>query len=515
MKKFLGLLVVILLALTIFPLYGMSATPKYGGIIRTAVMSDPPTLDPAHITDTTSDMVARQIFDGLVDYDENLKIVPVIAKNWTISKDGKVYTFNLRQGVKFHNGREVTAEDFKYSWERVMNPATKSERANFMEDIAKVEAPSKYVFKVTLKEPRGYFLQMLPYSCFWVVPKEEVEKSGADFGNKPVGSGPFKFVSWTHDDKVVLEANKDYFAGRPYADGVEIRIIPDETVIIMELEKGNLEWYENIPPSEFTRLSEDPKWKDNIISKPELGTYYIGMNCQKPPLNNKLVRQAINYAINREQIIKTIMRGMVQPATGILPPGIPGYSKRAPIPYDPERAKRLLKQAGYPDGKGLPTLELAFNKNATHQRIVEAIQADLKKVGINVEPMQMDWAQYLEKVDRGETQLFRLGWIADYPDADNFLWVLFNSKNWGPPGNGAYYKNAKVDELTDRAKTMVQSAARNSLYKQAESIILEDAPWAPIYFYTSWAIKQPYVEGFTFSGMGPFTVALEKVWLNK
>jgi len=515
MKRFLGVLLVLSLLVALFQPIGMGATKKYGGVLRTAVTSDPPTLDPAQITDTTSDMVARQIFDGLVDYDENLKIVPVIAKNWSISKDGKVYTFNLRQGVKFHNGREVTAEDFVYSWKRVMDPATKSKRANFMEDIAKVEAPSKYVFRVTLKEPRGYFLQMLPYSCFWVVPKEEVEKLGPDFGSKPVGSGPFKFVSWTHDDKVILEANKDYFAGRPYVDRLEIRIIPDETVAIMEFEKGNLDWYENVPPSELDRLKSDPKWKDNIIEKPELGTYYIGMNCQKPPLNNKLVRKAISYAINREQIVKVIMRDSVMIATGILPPGIPGYSKRPPIPYDPEKAKRLLKQAGYPDGKGLPTLELAFNKSATHQRICEAIQSDLKKVGINVELVQMDWAQYLEKVDRGETQLFRLGWIADYPDADNFLWVLFNSKNWGPGGNGAYYKNPTVDELTDKAKIMVPGAARNSLYKRAEAIILDDAPWAPIYFYISRAIKQPYVMDFDFSGMGPFTAKLEKVWLDK
>ncbi|MGB9856710.1 MAG: ABC transporter substrate-binding protein [Dictyoglomaceae bacterium] len=517
------LTIVLLLAFLITLLTGSSLaqTPQYGGVLRRSLINDPPTLDPAMITDTASDEVARQIFDGLVEYNPDGEVVPAIAKSWSISKDGLTYTFYLRDNVYFHNGRKVTAEDFVYSIKRVMDPKTASPRANFTEPIKSVRAKSKYILEITLKEPFAPFLSTLTYSCFWVVPKEEVERLGKDFAVKPVGTGAYIFDEWKHDVKIRVKANLKYFRGRPYTDAIEWAIIPDEQVDFLNFEKGLLD-ITGIPDPEWDRVSNDPKYKPYILSKPIIGFYYLGFNVQKKPLDNKYLRWAIARAIDKESIVKVIRRGRAEVAYTILPPSMPGFSKelynwaKENFSYNPAEAKNLLEKAGYPGGKGLPEITIYYNTSKAHQRIMEAIQANLAEIGIKAKLQNYDWAVYLDLLDKGELPVYRLGWVADYIDPDNFLWVLFNSKNFGEAGNHSFYKNPKVDELTDKARKFSNWKLRVKYYNEAEKLILEDMPVVPIYYYVSQPIYQPWVHGLYVDPLtGLSGVRYRVVWLSK
>lgn len=514
---------ILLLVSLIFLLLGSSIaqTPQYGGVLRRSLVNDPPTLDPAMITDTASDEVARQIFDGLVEYDPNGKVVGSIAKRWSISKDGTVYTFYLHDNVYFHNGRNVTAEDFVYSIKRIMDPKTASPRASFAEPIKDVVAKDKYTLVITLKKPFAPFLSTLTYSCFWVVPKEEVEKLGKDFATKPVGTGAFIFEDWKHDVKIRLKANPKYFRGRPYVDAIEWMIIPDENVDFMNFEKGQID-ITGIPDPEWDRVSNDPKYKPYILEKEIVGIYYLGFNVQKKPFDNKYLRQAITRVINKEGIVKVIRRGRAKVAYTILPPSMPGFSQenynwaKEKFSYNVEEAKKLLAKAGYPNGKGLPEIVIYYNTSVAHKRIMEAIQADLQKIGIKAKLQNYDWAVYLDLLDKGELPVFRLGWVADYIDPDNFLWVLFNSSNWGPEGNHSFYKNPKVDEYTNKARLETLWSVRAKYYSIAERIILEDCPIVPIYYYVSQVIYQPWVHGLYLDPLtGLSGVRYRAVWLSK
>ncbi|PMQ02300.1 MAG: peptide ABC transporter substrate-binding protein [Dictyoglomus sp. NZ13-RE01] len=514
---------ILLLLVFLITLFGSSLaqTPQYGGVLRRSLVNDPPTLDPAMITDTASDEVARQIFDGLVEYDPNGKVVPVIAKSWSISNDGLKYTFYLRDDVYFHNGRKVTAEDFVYSIKRVMDPKTASPRANFTDPIKDVVAKSKYILEITLKEPFAPFLSTLTYSCFWVVPKEEVEKLGKDFATKPVGTGAYIFDEWKHDVKIRVKANLKYFRGRPYTDAIEWAIIPDENVDFMNFEKGNLD-ITGVPDPEWDRVSNDPKYKPYILSKPILGIYYLGFNVKQKPFDNKYLRWAIARAIDKDSIVKVIRRNRAEVAYTILPPSMPGFSKdlynwaKENFSYNVEEAKKLLEKAGYPGGKGLPEVVIYYNSSKAHQRIMEAIQANLLAIGINAKIQNYDWAVYLDLLDKGKLPVYRLGWVADYIDPDNFLWVLFNSANFGEGGNHSFYENPKVDELTNKARKVSSWNLRVKYYNEAERIILEDMPIVPIYYYVSQPIYQPWVHGLYVDPLtGLSGVRYRVVWLSK
>ncbi|AZR73715.1 peptide ABC transporter substrate-binding protein [Anoxybacter fermentans] len=540
MKKWMSLLVfVLIIGLVLSGCVGRKKEPekgapgqvqkqdKYGGTFKGRLAADPPTLDPAYITDTTSSQVANNIFDGLVQYDENLNVVGAIAKDWDISDDGLVWKFYLRKGVKFHNGREVKAEDVEYSFTRLLDPKTKSPRAWLFDNVKGAKAFQNgeadrvegfkviddYTFQITLEEPFTPFLSVLAMTNASIVPKEEVEKYGEDFTSHPVGTGAFKFVEWMHDDHVTLEAFEDYFEGRPYLDKIVFRIIPEDSSAFAEYEQGNIYDLTTIPDGQIERVLNSDEFKDELIKKPQLGVYYIGLNTTKPPLNNKKVRQAINHAINKELIAEVLRHGTVIPAKGILPPGMPGYNKDLKaLEYNVEKAKKLLAEAGYPNG--IPgEIELAYNTSKGHQMIAEAVQSDLKKIGINVKLVNMDWGAYITKVDNGDTQMFRLGWIGDYPDPDNFLYVLLHSSNAGPGGNGSFYSNPEFDRLTEKARGMKPGPERIKLYQQAEQIAVNDAPWVPIYYYTNLILRKPFVHGYMVTPLG--VMPLKTVWLSE
>ena len=500
--------------------------PTYGGTYRATLPFKPRTLDPARATDIYSVTIIQQIFDGLLTFDKELNLVPAIASSWRISRDGRTYTFFLRKGVRFHNGREVTAEDFVYSFTRIIDPKTASPGADLFdkvlgakefregkaESVKGLRALSRYVLQIELTEPFAPFLTLLGMYSPKVVPKEEIERLGEGFGRHPVGTGPFRLAMW-EEDRIVLEANRDYFKGRPYLDRVVYRIFPGARYDEMyeEFLKGKLEE----TPIPADRREEVLRSNYRIVKRPLLNLLYYGLNVKVPPFDRREIRQALNLAIDRERILREALKGKDVVAERILPPGMPGYNPgRKAYPYDPQRARRLLEKAGYPGGEGLPVLELwsASRSEATRKEL-EMVKADLSEIGIRVRiRYEDDWPTYERLLLERRLPFYRYAWYADFPDPDNFLTILFHSQ---ARYNFVAYSNGKVDRLLDRAKRELDPLKRVEMYREAEDLILEDAPIIPILHRTFEMVYQPYVKGIEVSPLGAPYIPMSKVWLDR
>ncbi|MGH7383019.1 MAG: ABC transporter substrate-binding protein [Candidatus Methylomirabilales bacterium] len=518
-------------------LLGEGILPRRGGTYHyTLGPSDPPSLDPIHITDTVSHAVASELYDGLVTFDRDLKVQPAIARRWVVSGDGRTYTFDLRSEVRFHNGRSVTAEDFRYSFERLLHPETQSERTWILEKlqgarefmagktrrVTGIEILGPHKLQLTLERPFAPFLALLAYPAASVVPREETARWGRQFSTHPMGTGPFRFREWRHDDRVVLDANPDYFQGAPHLDRIVFRVIPDEMTRFQEFKAGNLE-HTDVPTGLFQMVRNDPMLSRMLFSGPSLGINAIQFNLERPPFRgNPKLRQAFNYIVDKEAVAAVILEKRVMPARSILPPGMMGHNRDLQgYPYNKAHARRLLAEAGHEGGKDLPPLTLHYNTGLVNRKIAEFVQGMLREIGVTVALREMDWPAYLNLVDRGDVQLFRLGWLADYPDPENFLTVLFHSRNKGSKGNLSRYVNPRVDALLDRADGGLDPAERTRLYREAEKIIVEDAPWIFLHYYSTDVLIQPRVKGLReqISAMDSAptlgNVQMRMVWLEK
>lgn len=491
--------------------------PKEPTTYRFPINTDPKSLDPAHITDTVSDCIARRIFSGLVSFDANLEIQPGVAESFEFSPDARVWRFKIRKGVKFQNGRVVTPEDVLYTFKRVLAKETASERIwtldriagakAFMEgrnnDLAGLKIEGRDTVVVTLEKPFAPFIYFLAMSNTFIVPKEEVEKWGKEFSHHPVGAGPYRFVKWQTGDYVRLEAFEEYFKGKPKVTNLLFRIVPDPITRFEEFKNGNLE-HVDVPVGRLEEVRSDPKLASLLVSKPTLDIYNYGFHMQKAPFKgNPDLRLAINYAIDKEFIVKNILQGKMDVSRSYLPPGLWGHDpKRDGYSYNPQLARDYLKKAGYPDGKGLPKLTLYHSNNEQfYALIAQQAQSDLTKIGIAVELHQMEWATYLQAVDDGEPAFFQVTWLADYPDPDNFLFVLLNTKQWGPPGNSTRYSNPDFDKLVEKAQTISDRGERIKLYQKAEDIALKESPWVLLFTNNVNTLVQPYVKNLTVTGM--------------
>ena len=500
---------------------------RYGGIYHKPLDLEPLTLDPAFLTDVYAAPVAQQVFDGLVQFDANLNVVPCIAKSWKASYDGLVWTFHLRQGVKFHHGREVSADDFVYTFTRLLHPRTASPRAwlfervqgakAFLAETAErvegLQALDAYTLQITLSQPYAPFISILGMVQAQVVPREEVERLGAAFGRQPVGTGPFRFVNWVAGEQITLEANAGYFEGRPFLDHLRYRIITDRQRAMAEFEQGTLEDTAVLPSHQPTLLRDDARFK--FFRKPLLATLFLWLETRSGPLNNHKVRQAINYAINREAINSTIRQNRFVQARGILPLGMPGYNPELEgYPYDFARARQLLADAGHPEGKDLPPLELWTSVTSTTAlQEHEAIKRDLEHLGLKVELFTADsWQHYKTAVlGKRPGAMYRSVWYADFPDPDNFLFSLFHSQS---ANNYANYSNPAVDRLLEQARSEGDYLQRIQLYRQAEALIMADAPVVNLVYYTFETLFQPYVQGVELSALGERYIPMKKIWLD-
>jgi len=503
--------------------------PQLGGTYRRALANDPATLDPATLSDIYGRTIAQQIYDGLVQFDEALAIRPAIASSWKSSRDGLVWTFHLRRGVKFHNGREVTADDFVYSFTRLLDPRVRSEAAEVFlrvqgaKEFAEGRAPNvrglqaldRYTLKITLTESSTPFVTALAVGAAKVIPREAVEEMGKEFGRRPIGTGPFRLKVWERGKEIILEANPTYFGGRPYLDEIVYRIYPGVKLdeIWADFKAGLLE-DAAIPAKERRQTIEDKTHQ--YVRRPILGIRFFAFNTKVKPLDNPLVRQALVHAVDRHWIAREIFGDRYLPGVGVLPPGTYGYDPKLPgQEYDPEKARALLAKAGYPNGKGIPALELWSGAGLSYEEFVAEEQAFAKflgVIGVQVETKRdTNWPTYKGSVYDGRFPMWRYSWYADTPDPYSFLHLLFHSKG---PHNTTKYRNLDVDALLDRAEKEVDYFARVRLYQQAERIIVRDAPAIVLGYYTFEHIFQPYVRGIQVSALGERYIPMRHIWLE-
>jgi len=479
------------------------------GFLYLRLNSNPTSLDPALITDVMGGGIAAKLFNGLVRFNENLDIVPDIARTWTISSDQRTYTFRLRRDVRFSNGRKVTAQDVRYSFERVLTPATKApltwvlDKIEGADDFLKGKATgisgirvvNDHTVVLRLQKPFGPFLSLLAMTTAYIVPREDVERLGQDFGTHPAGSGPYALTEWKHGQYLTLAAREDYFEGKPKLNGIFYRIIPEDLTAVMEFETGHLDVL-LIPSSEYKRYTSDPAWRDLVHGKPGLNSYYLGLNCTRPPFNDVRVRKAMNMAIDRRHILNTVFekRGIL--ASGPIPPGL-WKNKLLPqttggYPFSPAKAKALIRAAG---AEGA-TVNIYITYEPEVLGIVEVIQDYLAKAGLKAKITQLDWSAFKHAVNEGEPDAFWLSWWADYPDPENFLFPLFHSASVGSSGNRTRYIDPELDRIIETAQRTMNDGQRYRLYRQAEDRIVGNAPWVFMWHRADYFVIQPWVKDF-------------------
>ncbi len=501
--------------------------PAENATYRRPLGNDPATLDPARISDVYSRSVAQQIFDGLVQFDQTLTITPGLAQFWKASRDGLTWTFTLRKGVRFHHGREVVADDVVFSFTRVLDPRLKSSAADvftvikgareFREGrarmVAGLVALDSRTVQITLTEAFAPFVSVLAMGHAKILPRDVVEQRGEAFGTQPVGTGPFKFVSWERGKSIVLAANREYFDGPPQMAHLVYRIFPGEASVAMfeEFQKGNLE-DSQVPTPEHNRIVAGSGYQ--YVKRPMYNLRHYGFNTRIKPFDDRRVRRAVAQAIDRVSILDEIFGGRFTPAQGILPPGTLGFNPSVKgLPYDPARARQLLAQAGYGGGRRLP---ITFWSSVKSDRIVrehERMRKSLEAVGVVADfRYEMDWPAFSRMLTDGKAAAFLYAWFADIPDPDNFLHQLFYS---GSPRNYTGYANPVVDDLLLHARNERDGHQRVELYRRAEQLILDDAPIIPVWHYPYERVFQPYVRSVEVNGLGDPYIPLRKIWLER
>ncbi len=460
---------------------------------------DSVSLDPIQVTDGESLKVTHQIYEGLLDYAPgSTEVVPVLATEWEASPDGLEWTFKLRQGVKFHDGTDFNAEAVKINFDRWRNTSDPLhvggefpyysymfggfDEASNIQDVVVVD---DYTVKFVLKNIQASFLQDIAMVPFAIASPKALQENPERLNDHPVGTGPFRFVSWTKGDRIVLEANPDYWGGKPAIDRLIYRSIPDNNARLVALQAGELDVMDGVEPAFLPTIQATGQF--DIIERPPMNIGYLAFNTQKPPFDNVLIRRAINHAINKEELNTAFYGGMGIPAVSPLPPSVWGHNPNVPkYEYDPEKAKELLAQAGYGPDNPLRTELWAMPVPRPYmpqpERIGVAIQNYLREVGIEAEIVTYEWGTYLEKTGMGEHTMALLGWTGDNGDPDNFLYVLLDKDNAVTPdaGNIAFYVNDEVHDLLIRARQTTDQAERTRLYEEAQVKIMEDAPWVPL-----------------------------------
>ncbi|MCH8988480.1 MAG: peptide ABC transporter substrate-binding protein [Chloroflexi bacterium] len=474
---------------------------------------DPPTLDPHLTTDATSATIIVEVFGGLVTIDANLDVVPDLAEGWDISADGRVYTFRIRPDATFHDGKPVTAEDVRWSLERVTNPLTEAPNVDsYLGDIVGVDEKlagdaltisgvrviNERTIEITIDQPKSYFLAKLTYPTAFVLDRENVEANPKNWFRKPNGTGPFRMTEYKVGETLILSRNEGYHLGPPKLAEVEMILSGGTSMLMYENDEIDIA---GVSLADLDRLL-DPSNRLNAELKraaPSFSIQYIGLNVNEPPLDDRKVRQALNLAIDKKEIATIVLGDQVVPATGILPPGFPGFSKSVSgYGFDPERARQLLRESKYGDDlENLPPITIttpgSFGANVSLDMEVVLAMWE-KNLGIKTEFQQTEFATFLKDLNKRRFQMFDIGWIADYPDPENFLDILFYSDS---SNNHTNYSNPDVDALLEKARVETDETLRFRIYNQVEQMILDDAPWIPLWYSGErYLLVKPYVHDY-------------------
>jgi len=474
-----------------------------GGDMIVTYKDDVATLDPAIGYDWQNWSMIKSLFDGLMGYEPGTTILRnELAADYTISEDGLTHTFTLKDGITFHNGRAIVADDVKYSIDRVTNPTTRSPGAGFFgmidgfdswnagegDGLSGVTVIDEKTVQITLNRPDATFSHVMALNFASIVPKEAVEASGEDFGREPVGSGAFKLAEWSPGQRVVFERFDGYHReGVPKLDQVTFEIGLEPTVALLRLQQGQADVPgDGIPPAQFLQVMGDPAQAANVVEGGQLHTGYITLNTQMAPFDNVDVRKAVNMAINKDRIVK-IINGRAVPANQPLPPTMPGYADDYEgYAYDPTAAMEMLAAAGFPDGF---TTELFVMNVDPNPRIAQAIQQDLKEIGITAELRSLAQANVIAAGGEADQAPMiwsgGMAWIADFPDPSNFYGPILGCAGAVQGGwNWAWYCNADLDAKAAEADAMTgadKADARIEAWKEIYLAVMEDAPWVPIF----------------------------------
>ena len=478
MKKKLHLLVLALLSVFLFISCGGSketagAKAATKDTLVVANGADAKSLDPHATNDAPSSKVTVQIYDRLVEQDENMNIIPSLAESWE-QPDDVTTVFHLRKGVKFHNGEPLTAADVKFSLDRMKSSPQVS---HIIGTVDKVEVVDENTVKVITKQPFGALLSHLCHPTAAILNEKAVKAAGDSYGQHPVGTGPYKFVSWASGDRIVLEANPDYFLGETPIKNVIFRAIPEATNRTIGLETGEIDIAYDIEGMDKERIREDKNLV--FLEEPSLSIDYIGFNTKKAPFNDVRVRQAIASVINVDDIISTVYKGSATKANSLIGPKVFGHSDEAKAwTVDIDKAKALLAEAGYPNGF---KSKIWINENPDRRDIAIIVQDQLRAIGVDIAVETLEWGAFLDGTSRGDHEMFILGWVSVTGDADYGLYAMYHSSAKGGAGNRDFYENPKVDELLDKAKMTTDPEERKKLYEEIQLLIVDDAPDIMLY----------------------------------
>ena len=482
-----------------------------GRLVRLFV--DPPTLDPHLTTDATSAQIIVEVFGGLVTIDRNLDIVPDLAESWEISGEGTIYTFHIDPDARFHDGKKVTAEDVRWSLERVTNPLTESPVVDqYLGDIVGVEEKlngdalsisgvrviDEETIEITIDQAKSYFLAKLTYPTGFVLDRDNIDADPRNWFRKPNGTGPFRLAEYKVGETLLLSRNDDYHLGPPNLGEVELILSGGTSMLMYENDEIHVT---GVGLADLDRLLDPSNSLNAELRRapPSFTVQYIGLNVDEPPLDDPNVRQALNMAIDKQEIASIVLGDLVVPAKGILPPGFPGYNNDVRgYGFDPIRAKELLEESTYGDDlENLPPITIttpgSFGANVSLDMEV-VLQMWERNLGITAEFQQTEYATFLKDLHKRRFQMFDIGWIADYPDPENFLDILFHSQS---SNNHTNYDNPDVDRLLVEARVETDENARLVLYNQIEQIILDDAPWIPLWYSgESYTLVKPNVQEY-------------------
>ena len=472
-------------------------------------------LDPALEDDGESLKVCDNLYDMLVRYrGETTEIEPALAKSWEISEGRLTWTFHLRRGVTFHDGTPFNADAVVFSLGRQffkdhpfhnVEGAFKYWKAMAMDDIVKaIRAMDDSTVVIELAQPNAPFLSNLAMNFCAILSPTAVKKWGNDFFKNPCGTGPFRFVQWIKDERIVLERNPDYWDGPPKVERLIFKCIPENSVRLMELKAGSIDGMDNLIPDFVEEIKKDPNLQ--LLTQPGMNVGYLAMNMDKGPFHDRKVRYAVNHAINKKALVDNLYQRLAVPAKNPIPPTMWGYNHQVKdYEYDPELSKQLLAEAGFPDGfrTELWAMPVPRPYMPQPQKIAQAIQADLKTVGIEAEIVTWEWGTYLDKVGNGEHPMALLGWTGDNGDPDNFLYVLLDKDAAVKPAmNIAFYRSDDLHEVLVRARQELEQTRRTLYYQMAQMIVHKDAPWVPLVHSTQMASFKKSIRGFHLHPVG-------------
>ena len=496
-----------------------TAAPPKGAMVI-GLLAEPVTMDPPQITDLNSTRVIKRMFEGLTAQElGTYKIIPGLAQSWDISKDGLTYTFNLRPNVKFHDGTPLTAEAVKFCFDRQLNDqgpfyatGTYPYVKGFLGNVAGVEVVNPTTVQIRLKSPLTPFLQYLAHHSLYIYSPEALKKWGKDVVKHPVGTGPFKLETWEPGVRVVLARNDQYWGGAPKVRQAIYVPIIEAQARLSAIKTGEIDLTMDVPPDSLADLRKDP---DVVVAETNSSAvWYVALNTRHAALKDKRVRQALNYAVQKDAIIRDILKGTAIVATTPLSPVYGPYheDKTVRYPYDPEKAKALLKEAGFANG-----FDVTFfvpESGSGMQSPVEmgtVIQANLAAVGVRAKIQTMEWGAYLKKYLDGP-DMAEMSWNPSIGDPDHMMYMLLSSDRFPPAFNAGFYQNPRVDELLRKGRTTIDEKERIPLYREAQRLVVEDAPWIFVDHGKQVIVYRKRVQGFKLHPN--FDLVLTQVWLQ-